>query len=197
MRLARRVVSVLLESDFDEEDMLRQMAQVAADAGTKKLVPGEEICRATGNSEDVADAIMQTLDRLNRPLAHDIEFNHREEFEALSRVSNGEATDDDRSTVDYLAYELLDRVIQKFVLPFTYVGSHEGDGTYGCWPNIEGLEEAAENEEITRLDYGNPQTQEFLNGTLQVNTEYVWIHNDTDYTDALYHGPSRKLVWKY
>ena len=197
MNLARRVVAALLETEFDDDEMLRQMGELVSQlTNPPAFEPNTTFVRATGRSEDIMEAGLDALKSLVPSLYDKLISGYSDEIEALERVKSGEhQDDDDLATVDYFTYEVLDRILNDFCKPFTYVGSHEADGDYGCWVNHEGLEEAENDGEVTKFLTSDPRTVQFEEGRLQVPTKYVWIHNDDDYGDTLYFANSRKMIW--
>lgn len=197
MNLARRVVAVLLEADFDDDEMLRQMGELVAQlTNPPTFEVNTTFARATGRSEDIMESGLYALRSLVPALYDKLIEGYSDEIEALERVKAGEPQDDyDQVMVDDFAYETLDRILNKFCKPFTYVGFHEGDGDYGCWVNHSGLDEAEHDGEITKFLTSDPRTQQFEAGQLRVPTKYVWIHNDDDYGDTLYYAESRKMIW--
>jgi hypothetical protein len=198
MSIPGKIVSQLLgETDLGDDEMLRYMAKVARDYTIKYLSPGTLISHGTGRSEDIAEAQLGTLASINRPAYNKILSDYSEEIEALNRIKDGGEDEDDQRMVDEFAYETLDRIINKFCLPYTYVGSEEGGSAYGCWVSHEGLKYAVEDGEVTKFAAGSDEARQFSEGNLKVSTPHVWIEDTTRFVDSLWEGPTHRIIWQY
>lgn len=179
--------------------MMKELSQVAIAAGHKWLEPGTSFSRGTARSQDIAEAYIEILEAIDRPALHAARNDHEEHFAAFARALDGSETPADYEFTDQLAFEILPDIVQKHCLPFTYVGSHPGDGTdVGCWVDMDGLEEAAEDGvEVTRIEAGTVEAMAFIDKRYPVNTPYVWIHNEDTNEDSLWDVARQRPIWHY
>ena len=168
----------------------------------KKIAPrqnnllgvGEEVICCTGNVRDIMDACLYRLEQLD-PAQYAAEL---EDSDVGAYREQGEAVQLPEFDPEYYTYEHLFNVMQKYCPPFSYFGSHQADGSIGCWPpDTMAIEELVDTDKLTYFGEDRPeQALAVIRGDYsEVNTRYVLIEYDGDM--ELWDSQRHVKVWEF
>lgn len=108
---------------------------------------GEELIRGTGDTRDIMEACLDALKRLDKArFAAEISDHDVFQYTSLGEIHND-------FDPEFYLYERLFSILQKYCPPMAYFGSHEADGSIGCWPiDGEAIEAMVDRDELFYLD---------------------------------------------
>jgi len=173
-------------------DVMAMLGKAAIQAGKKWLTVGESVSEGTMNSSHLFQAYLDTLESVDKASANEFRMEHKDE---LTEFQDGTI---DGESLDHLVFDVLDPILSKYCLPYTYFGSHPGNGSdIGCWPLYEEMEYDSRNEKLTKFIAGTVEAIQFSEGRLPVGTNYVWIHNNESGQDSMWDAPRKKPLWHY
>jgi hypothetical protein len=180
------------ESKEPSRDVMAMLGKAAIQAGKKWLTVGESVSEGTMNSSHLFQAYLDTLESVDKASANEFRMEHKDE---LTEFQDGTI---DGESLDHLVFDVLDPILSKYCLPYTYFGSHPGNGSdIGCWPHYEEMAWNSRNEHLTKFIAGTVEAIQFSEGRLPVGTNYVWIHNNESGVDSIWDVPRKKPLWHY
>lgn len=137
-----------------------------------KTLPIGTIIHGTMRIEDLVPALIDALRSVSPTTADTMQA----EFDTCK-------SDEDR---DYFLYETLFDAMDEYCLPFTYFGSHPGDGCdYGVWP--VDIDDACQFSECIKIEAGDE---------LPPVGELVAVFAITDHGNVTCYVPDDNDQWK-
>lgn len=152
-------------------------------------LPIGSISSGTLQVRDLAQAYCQALEHFQQMFA----WNRPDDFEAvrksLDHVKSLLDTNDEEGLTAFVADEAPE-LFNPHCAPFTYFGSHPGDGAdIGVWPDIDGLENAARYRDgVVKVNAGEPWPE------LDKDIAYVFEVNDHG-NCALFCAHTHERLW--
>lgn len=163
------IVRTLLES---EEDDFKEVYTGAGD--DVQYLPLGSVIHGTTNPEDLIPAFLDTLESINPGKADRLRENYADEIAANDHEFCWEA--------------LLD-ALQAHTPPYTYFGSHPGDGSdFGVWVSVEALDEGLryEDEKLQSMRKGERMPQ---------GSDYVVVTDAAGRYIELLDGSTGEQIW--
>jgi len=147
------------------------------------------ISHGTMRTEDLLPTFLDALTDVAPGHARTIRKEYKHVIDVIENDPDA-ASDKDREDADYLVNEVLPDALQEHALPYTYFGSHEGDGAdYGFWISWDAVDDAVRDGSILKLHSGDPWPK----GT---RTKYEYVLEINDHGNATLFNPrSRREVW--
>jgi hypothetical protein len=140
----------------------------------RQYLPIGSYSSGTMRMEDLIPRFIQALGMMDSALA----TKKKHEWHAIT----------DEEELEYFCWEDLVPALEEHAPPYTYFGSHEGDGAdYGVWISHEAIEEALETEELRPMRKGEP----FVPG----ETDVVLLDDGGNY-EALLNGQTGEKIWE-
>jgi hypothetical protein len=161
----------LVESVEDEDDI----KDILPDYVEKRYLPLGTISHATMHEEDLIPAFLDALESVAPQEAEELRQNYTEEIA--------------QSDPEF-CWETLISALEEHTPPYTYVGSHPGDGSdYGVWVATEALDDDLRYEDTDKL-------QSMVQGErMPKGSQYVVVTNQNGDYVALLDGLTGKTIW--
>jgi hypothetical protein len=184
---ARALANRVLEGE-DPKEIFRQFASRASNF----FEPGEEICHSTGICHDVLEAMFFDLKQRDPAKYREL---MNDEIEAYLQDENAVGDFDP----EHFTYEQMPNVMQKYCPPFTYFGTNEGDGCWGCWPySTMDLSDNVDEGVLALVDHTEQERAYHIRqgDWTGVEAPFALIVADND-EQELWSKTTRRRVWKW